>query len=55
MRNSLRALEGVSQVEVDIDEKVAVVVASATVKTDELIAVTTKIGFPSSLKHSQRH
>lgn len=51
MRNSLRALEGVSQVEVDLDEKLATVTyATAMVETAAMIAATTNVGFPSSIK-----
>ena len=51
VRNSLRALEGVIQVEVDLDEKLATVIyAIAVVETAALIAATTNVGFPSSIK-----
>ena len=51
VRNSLRALEGVSQVEVDLDEKLATVTyATAVVETAAMIAATTNVGFPSSIK-----
>ena len=51
MRNSLRALEGVRQVEVYIDDETAVVVYSSNViQTADLIQATTNIGFPSTIK-----
>ncbi len=51
MRNSLRALKGVSQVQVDLDEKLATVIyETAMVETTAMIAATTNIGFPSSIK-----
>ena len=51
MRNSLRALEGIRQVEVDLDEKQATVIyETAKVKISSMIEATTNIGFPSSIK-----
>jgi copper chaperone CopZ len=51
VRNSLRALDGVRHVEVDLDEKQAIVVfASDAVKPASMIEATTNIGFPSALK-----
>jgi copper chaperone CopZ len=51
VRNSLRALEGVRQVEVNIDEETAVVVyVSNVIQTADLIQATTNIGFPSTIK-----
>ena len=51
VRNSLRALKGVSQVQVDLDEKLATVIyETAMVETTAMIAATTNIGFPSSIK-----
>ena len=56
MRNSLRALEGVRQVEVDLDDETAVVVyASNVVQTAALIQATTNIGFPSTIKQPDQH
>lgn len=56
MRNSLRALEGVRYVEVDLDEKMATVVyATAAVKTSAMIEATTNVGFPSSVKQPDSH
>jgi mercuric ion binding protein len=50
VRNSLRALEGIRQVEVDLDEKqAAVIYETAKVKTSSMIEATTNIGFPSSI------
>ena len=51
MRNSLKKVEGVRKVEVDLDEKTATVrVASKEVDISLLIAATTKIGFPSVVR-----
>jgi mercuric ion binding protein len=51
VRNSLKVLDGVRHVEVDLDEKQAVVVFARTaVETIALIEATTNIGFPSSIK-----
>ena len=54
MRNSLRALEGIRKVEVDLDEEIAVVVyATAVVDTFAMIKATTDIGFPSTLRPAE--
>lgn len=51
MRNSLKKVEGVIKIEVDIDEKTAtVIVASKEVDTSLLVAATTNIGFPSVVR-----
>lgn len=50
MRNSLRSIDGVREVEVDIDENIASVVVAKSIAVDVLIAATTNIGFPSKLK-----
>lgn len=56
VRNSLKALEGVRQVEVDIDDETAVVVyVSNVVQTSALIQATTNIGFPSAIKQPDSH
>ena len=51
VRNSLKKVEGVIKIEVDIDEKTAtVIVASKEVDTSLLVAATTSIGFPSFVR-----
>ena len=51
MSNSLKALEGIRDVEVDLDEQLAIVVyETAKVETSSMIKATTDIGFPSSIK-----
>ncbi|PCI78939.1 MAG: hypothetical protein COB20_05880 [SAR86 cluster bacterium] len=51
MRNSLKKVEGVRAVEVDLDEKTATVVfVSNKVDTSMLVAATTNIGFPSVVR-----
>ena len=51
MRNSLSSLEGVNEVEVDLDEKTAVVIyETAKVDIAKMTQATTEVGFPSSLK-----
>lgn len=51
MRNSLKKVEGVRKIEVDLDEKTAtVIVASNEVDTSMLVAATTNIGFPSVVR-----
>lgn len=51
MRNSLRALEGVSEVDVDLDDKIAVVIyETAKVVPTDMIEATTGVGFPSTVK-----
>ncbi len=51
MRNSLTSLEGVSEVEVDLDEKTAVVIyETAKVDIAKLTKATTDVGFPSKVK-----
>lgn len=50
MRNSLRNIDGVREVEVDIDEEIARVVVVQSTAAEILIAATTNIGFPSKLK-----
>jgi mercuric ion binding protein len=51
VRNSLKKVEGVRKIEVDIDEKTAtVIVASKEVDTSLLVAATTNIGFPSVVR-----
>ena len=51
MRNSLRALVGVREVEVDLDENMAVVIyESAKLNVSKLTEATTNIGFPSVVK-----
>ncbi|MBT7678355.1 MAG: hypothetical protein HN637_07090 [Gammaproteobacteria bacterium] len=51
VRNSLRALEGVREVEVDLDENMAVVIyESAKLNVSKLTEATTNIGFPSVVK-----
>ena len=51
MRNSLKKVEGVKKIEVDLDDKTAtVIVASKEVDTSLLVAATTNIGFPSVVR-----
>ena len=51
VRNSLKKVEGVIKIEVDIDEKTAtVIVASKDVDTSLLVAAATNIGFPSVVR-----
>ena len=51
MRNSLKKVEGVRKIEVDMDEKTAtVIVASKEVDKSLLVAATTNIGFPSVVR-----
>ena len=51
VRNSLKKVEGVIKIEVDIDEKTAtVIVASKEVDISLLVAATTNIGFPSVVR-----
>ena len=51
VRNSLKKVEGVKNIEVDLDGKTAtVVVASKEVDISLLIAATTNIGFPSMVR-----
>lgn len=51
VRNSLSSLEGVNEVEVDLDEKTAVVIyETAKVDIAKMTHATTEVGFPSSLK-----
>jgi len=51
VRNSLKKVEGVKKIEVDLDDKTAtVIVASKEVDTSLLIAATTNIGFPSVVR-----
>jgi len=51
VRNSLQALTGVKQVEVDLDEATAIVVfKNAEIDISGLIKATTDIGFPAALK-----
>jgi|TARA_B110000971_G_scaffold85372_1_gene87604 copper chaperone CopZ len=51
VRNSLKKVEGVKNIEVDLDARIAtVVVASKEFDTSLLIAATTNIGFPSAVR-----
>ena len=51
MRNSLTSLQGVSEVEVDLDEKTAVVIyETAKVDIAKMTHATKEAGFPSSVK-----
>jgi len=51
VRNSLTGLEGVKEVEVDLDEKTAVVIYEiAKVDVVKMIKATTDVGFPSSIQ-----
>ena len=53
MSKSLKTLEGVSEVEVDLDEKTAVVIyETAKVDIAKLTKATTDVGFPSSVRVS---
>jgi len=50
VRNSLTALSGVNQVEVDLDEEIAIVrYDAARLQVAALVEATTAIGFPSSV------
>ena len=50
VRNSLTSLEGVSEVDVDLDEKTAVVIYEvAKVNIAKLTQATAEVGFPSSV------
>lgn len=56
MRNSLRALDGVRHVEVDLDEELATVIyATAAIETSVMIEATTNVGFPSSVSNPVTH
>ena len=51
MRNSLKKVEGVRNIEVDLDDETAtVIVMSKEVDTALLVAATTNIGFPSVVR-----
>ena len=51
MRNSLKKVEGVKKIEVDLDDKTAtVIVASKELDAALLVAATTNIGFPSVVR-----
>ncbi|PCI54453.1 MAG: hypothetical protein COB36_09805 [Alphaproteobacteria bacterium] len=51
MRNSLEALEGINETEVDLDEKTAVVYFDPSkVDVEKMVTATTDVGFPSSLR-----
>lgn len=54
MRNSLEALEGINETEVDLDEETAVVIYDP-LKVDiaKMIKATTDVGFPSSLRKTE--
>jgi len=52
VRNSLKKIEGVRKIEVDLDDKTAtVIIASKEVDTLQLVAATTNIGFPSAVRN----
>jgi len=51
VRNSLKKVEGVKKIEVDLDDKTAtVIVVSRDVDTSLLVTATTNIGFPSVVR-----
>ena len=51
MRNSLKKVEGVRNIEVDLDAQTAtVIVMNKEVDTSLLVAATTNIGFPSIVR-----
>ncbi len=51
VRNSLSSLEGVNEVEVDLDEKTAVVIyENAKIDIAKMTLATTDVGFPSTVK-----
>ena len=51
MRNSLKALEGIREVEVDLDDEIAIVIyETAKLEISKITEATTNIGFPSSVK-----
>jgi len=51
VRNSLRALEGIREVEVDLDEEIAIVIyETAKLNVSKMTDATTNVGFPSSIK-----
>lgn len=53
MRNSLKALEGIREVEVDLDDEIAIVIyETAKLEVSKMTEATTNIGFPSSVKKS---
>lgn len=56
MSNSLKALDGINDIEVDLEEKLAIVeYDSNKVDVPSMIKATTEIGFPSSIKpHDQQ-
>lgn len=54
MRNSLRKLEGIHHIEVDLEFEEAIVRYSPdVVGVDAMIEATTAIGFPSAIKVEQ--
>ena len=51
MSKALTTLEGVKEIEVDLDEKTAIVIyETAKVSVAKLTAATTDVGFPSTVK-----
>ena len=51
MSKALTTLEGVKEIEVDLDEKTAIVIyETAKVDIAKLTRATTDVGFPSSVK-----
>jgi mercuric ion binding protein len=54
VRNSLKALDGIKEIEVDLDEQIAIVIYETTkVEVSKMTQATTNIGFPSKVKTSQ--
>ena len=54
VRNSLKALDGIREIEVDLDEQTAIVIyETAKVEVSNMTQATTNIGFPSKIKTPQ--
>jgi len=55
VRNSLEALEGINETEVDLDEKTAVVYFNPLeVDVAKIVKATADVGFPSSLRAKEK-
>jgi len=54
VRNSLKVLNGIREIEVDLDEKIAIVIyETAKLEVSKMTQATTSIGFPSTIKVPQ--
>lgn len=54
VRNSLEALEGINETEVDLDEKTAIVYFDPLkVSVAKMVKATTDVGFPSSIRQTE--